>query len=78
MSKKTVLAACVRRMKTLGLSGKLRDDAAQHFLAGASAADPERFPDPATPSRYVDVLEALAECADEADAGSTDFAGDED
>ena len=64
---KQVLTACVKRMKAAGLSGKLRDDAAQHFLAGAHAADPEGFPDPrvdGSPLRYVDVLEALAEAED--------------
>lgn len=64
MSKRSVLAACVQRMR--GLSGKARDDAAAHFLAGAAAADPEAFgTEGELPSRYVDVLEALATVAED-------------
>ncbi len=66
MTKLTILSACVKRMKAEGLTGKLRDDAAGHFLAGAAAADPSAFGDNATiPAKYVDVLEALAEAADD-------------
>jgi hypothetical protein len=35
---KSVLMACTRRMKASLLTGKPRDDAADHFMAGARAA----------------------------------------
>lgn len=57
--KKTALTQCVARMKAQGLTGKLRDDAAGHFLAGVKAAGVEIIVD--EPVKYVDVLEALAE-----------------
>lgn len=57
-TKPSPLAACVARMKAHGLSGKLRDDAAGHFLAGVAAASD--FEPPAEPVKYIDVLEALA------------------
>lgn len=58
---KPMLAACVHRMKALGLKGKLRDDAADHFLAGAAAARDEAPPEA---GGYVSVLEALATAED--------------
>lgn len=63
MSKKAALAACVARMKTQGLKGKLRDDAANHFFAGVVAADPSLGPVAAEVSEggYLAVLEALAD-----------------
>lgn len=57
--RKTALALCVERMKLLGLTGKARDDAAGHFLAGVLAAGLD-VPVPPT-GKYVDVLEALAD-----------------
>ena len=35
---KSILSACVAHIKTSGLTGKLRDDAADHYMAGAKAA----------------------------------------
>ena len=32
---RAILTACVKRMKAMNLSGKARDDAANHFLAAA-------------------------------------------
>lgn len=68
---KSILTACVQRLKASGLKGKGRDDAAGHFIAGAKAAlDATRevvsdgnevsvleVPDDA---KYVEVIEALA------------------
>jgi hypothetical protein len=70
MTKKTALAACVARMKSLGLKGKLRDDAANHFFAGVIAADPSLGPvaDEVSEGGYLAVLEALADVGAEEDA----------
>lgn len=62
--KSAALKACVQRMREQALSGKARDDAAGHFLAGAAAAaDGLGFDlgiQPADTIKYVDVLEQLA------------------
>ena len=68
-----ILSDCRNRMK--GLAGKARDDAASHFLAGVKSASPGLFPAGHTmPSKYVDVLEQLADALD----AQPKPAGDED
>lgn len=67
----TILKACVDRMKAAQLTGKARDDAADHFIAGAKAAlsaaeraeeNHEPLPTLEIPTKggYLAVLEALA------------------
>lgn len=72
----SILAAAVARIRASGLSGKARDDAAGHFIAGAKAAldaaldaasNSDDVPQIDVPEsgKYVDVLEALAATAGE-------------
>lgn len=64
--KTAALSGCVKRMKAEGLSGKLRDDAAAHYMAGVQSvlAAAGEAVDP-VPTKYVDVLEQLATLADD-------------
>jgi len=65
MSKKSVLTSAVAHLRASGLKGKLRDDAAKHFLAGAAATDPDAYGELFLKANtYTDVLEALADAAD--------------
>jgi len=62
MTVKSVLTACVRRMKAKGVKGKLRDDAVADYCAGAAAAVPGLFAEEA-PLTYAEVIEVLSEVA---------------
>lgn len=63
-TRRKVLSACVARMKADGLSGKGRDDAAGHFMAGVNAtleASGLAALDVPGSGKYLDVLEAMAD-----------------
>jgi len=77
MSKKSVLNAAVRRVKGLGLVGKLRDDAIRNFTEGAHAARPGIFGPGDPPLAFSEVIEALAEiAADEDQAAEAEVPAD--
>ena len=63
--KRAALTACVQRMKAEGLTGKARDDAAKHFLAGVNVALVQEGFEPLSAASYLDVLEQLAATAED-------------